>query len=66
MQTTLNVDGEKVRIRTQRATNQGNHKGWYVWINGVRHIRYMLSEGAAMDSVYAKWVQCRESSQTTT
>lgn len=56
-QRTFKVGNEKITVRSKLKTSMGNHCGWYVWINGIKFYRSVLTRQEAEDSAYCSWIK---------
>ena len=56
-QRTIEVDGKKIIIRSKPATNMGNQRGWYVFINDIKHFSNKLYRIEAEESVLEKFLK---------
>jgi hypothetical protein len=59
-QRTIEVEGEKITIKSTIRTSMGNHCGFNVDINGERFSVNVLERQDAEDRAFVKWVNRRE------
>ena len=57
MQQTVEVNGKSITIKSRPRTSMGNMIGYSVTINGTKCNVRTLSEQAARDYAYAKWIK---------